>query len=262
MSARVAIAVTPGFEGEAQRLADSLQLELTGPNDSSADFLLLFEQDCLKLRQTGQRAPGAVFVDFVAGKSAYRRNQGEGRKTPLARAMGFKSGFVPSVIDATAGLGQDALVLATLGCRITLVEQSPIVHALLEDGLRRGAESPQTRDIIERMPLIHANAAEYLLELLPDERPDAVYLDPMYPHRGRKALSKKEMQSFQKLLGRDQSGPLLLQAARAVAGKRVAVKRPVKAPFLGNETADFQIIRSKVRFDVYLSARPPDSVFS
>lgn len=252
LSPRVAITAAPGFEPQAQELAQKLNLEITGINDLSYLFKLQFIDDKLQFIYTRDKPSGPIFVDFVHGKAAYRRHQGKGRNTPLARAVGFKPGVTPGVIDATAGLGQDAFVLATLGARITLVEKSPVIHALLEDGLRRAAFSPHTRDIARRMSLVQADAREFLQQLSAENRPDAVYLDPMYPHRGKSALSKKEMQSFQKLLGADQDGPQLLQIARTCTHGRVAVKRPLKAPFLGAQAPNFQILRPKIRFDVYL----------
>ena len=254
MNPRVAVASTDGFESQAHDLARRLSLQMTVPDDPRPDFLLHFIEGRLQLQQTGSGAPGPVWVDFVAGKAAYRRQQGEGRRTPLARAVGFKPGFVPRVIDATAGLGQDALVLATLGCTVTLVEQSPVVHALLEDGLRRAAESPETRAIVSRMSLVHADSAGYLEALPRHERPDAIYLDPMYPHKGRQALSKKGMQALQRLLGQDLQGDSLLRVAQQNAGKRIAVKRPARAEYLGGVKPDFQVQAAKTRFDIYLSS--------
>lgn len=260
MKYRIAITAEAGLEQPARELAQRLQLQITAEDDPEPDFLLQFADQGLQLRRTGSSAPGAIRVEFVQGKAAQRRRQGEGRKAPLARAVGCKAGLLPRVVDGTAGLGQDALVLATLGCRVTLVEQHPVVHALLEDGLRRAADSPQTRDIVSRMSLVHADTTAYLRQLPASDWPDTVYLDPMYPHRGKKALSKKEMQTFQRLLGADQSGPELLRIARATARKRVAVKRPRKAPFLADEEPAFQIHGAKTRFDIYLPILPADSV--
>ncbi|WP_456413339.1 class I SAM-dependent methyltransferase [Thiolapillus sp.] len=259
MNPGVAITAEPGCEDQARRLAQRLGLEYMDHHDPAPPFLLQFAKGRLQLQQTGDKAPGPVYVEFAQGKAAHRRRQGEGRKTPLARAAGRKAGFLPDVIDGTAGLGQDAFVLATLGCRVRLVERSPIIHALLEDGLRRAAASPQTGEIVSRMSLVLADTAEYLRSLPAPARPDTIYLDPMYPHRGGKALSKKEMQALQKLLGEDRSGPGLLHVARQTAGKRVVVKRPRKAPFLGGQRADFQICAPNTRFDVYLTAPPADS---
>ena len=53
----------------------------------------------------------------------------------LAKAVGLKKGACPDVIDCTAGLGRDAFVLASLGCRVVMLERVTVVHALLNDGL-------------------------------------------------------------------------------------------------------------------------------
>ncbi len=259
MNPSIAITAEPGFEDQARKLAQRLGLEFADSHAPEYSFLLQLTQDRLQLQQTGNKAPGPIYVEFAQGKAAHRRRQGEGRKTPLARAVGMKADFLPDVIDGTAGLGRDAFVLATLGCRVQLVEQSPVIHALLEDGLRRAAASSQTREIVSRISLLLADTAEYLGQLPATARPDAIYLDPMYPHRGGKALSKKEMQAFQKLLGEDRNGPGLLRIAMETAKKRVVVKRPRKALFLGGQAADFQIHSPKTRFDVYLTAPPANS---
>ena len=55
----------------------------------------------------------------------------------IAKAVGIAQGVRPQVLDATAGLGKDAFVLASLGCQMTLIERQPLIAALLEDGLAR-----------------------------------------------------------------------------------------------------------------------------
>lgn len=56
--------------------------------------------------------------------------------------------------------------------------------------------------------------------------PDVVYLDPMYPHRQKSALVKKEMRVFQSLVGNDDDADSLLIPAMTIAKRRVVVKRP------------------------------------
>jgi 16S rRNA (guanine1516-N2)-methyltransferase len=187
-------------------------------------------------------------VDFVAGALGYRRRCGGGRGEPIARAAGLRGGRTPSVVDATAGLGRDAFVLAALGCPLTLVERSPVVAALLEDGLRRGAAAPDVAPVVARMRLVHGDATA----LLPGLRADVVYLDPMYPHRDSSALVKKEMRLFQALLGPDADSERLLPAALAAARARVVVKRPAAAPPLAGERPAHEIRTKNHRFDVYL----------
>ena len=81
---------------------------------------------------------------------AHRRQFGGGKGQMIAKAVGIKGGIKPQILDATAGLGKDAFVLATLGCEMTLLERSPIIHQLLQDGIERASES-DVSDIIQRM---------------------------------------------------------------------------------------------------------------
>ena len=74
---------------------------------------------------------GAVTSDFVGGAARHRREFGGGAGQPVARAIGLKGSQRPQVVDATAGLGRDAFVMASLGCRVTLVERSPVAAALV-----------------------------------------------------------------------------------------------------------------------------------
>lgn len=256
---QVAVSFTGArFESQAMALAERLSLPLADDTPGQEDRLLLVvSTEGLTLRLNGSAAPGPVAVDFVHGKAAHRRRFGGGRNIPLARAIGLKGRKTPRVIDATAGLGRDAFVLATLGCSVTLVEQSPILHALLEDGLQRAALDAETRPITRRMTLVCADARNYLKELPASDRPDAVYLDPMYPHRDKSARVKKEMQLLQQLLGTDQHGAELLQVARRAIRQRVVVKRPSKAGWLGGEQPAFHLASPNTRYDVYLPRSNP-----
>ena len=242
--------------GEQQARTEALAAHLgyplaTAPSEEPG-FFLEYIEDRLQLYQSGPQAPGPVYVDFCSGKTAHRRHQGEGRRSPIARAVGMKPGFTPQVLDATAGLGRDAFVLATLGCEVLMVEQSPVVHALLEDGLRRAREVKELERIIARMSLIRGNAIDVLEDMSAARLPDCAYLDPMYPHKGKTALAKKEMRSLQLLLGADQQGNELLAAARRNTRRRTAVKRPARAGFLAELKPDFQISSAKTRYDIYL----------
>src|SRR5690606_31731336 len=143
----------------------------------------------------------------------------------------------PKVLDLPAGLGRDAFVLASLGCAVQLVERSPIVFALLEDGLTRARQFAAEQDqelaqILARMQAYRAQAADYLQGLADDV--DVIYLDPMFPERDKTADVKKEMRAFHSLVGRDEDAGDLLSLALQKARYRVVVKRPRRAPFLAD----------------------------
>ncbi|MGM0595094.1 MAG: class I SAM-dependent methyltransferase [Pseudomonadota bacterium] len=198
---------------------------------------------------------GAVYVDFVGGAAGHRRRFGGGRGQAIAKAVGLKGGANPSVVDATGGLGRDAFVLASLGCRVTLIERSPVVAALLEDGLARAREDAGIGPwVAERMVLIQADAVSWMAHLAEMDFPEVVYLDPMFPHKRKSALVKKEMRLLQGLLGGDSDADALLPMALRIARKRVVVKRPDSAPHLAAMTPSMSISSKKHRFDVYVRA--------
>jgi len=199
----------------------------------------------------GEKAPGPIYVDFIEGRNAHRRQFGGGRKQPLAKAAGLKKGVFPMILDVTAGMGKDAFVLATLGCQVQMVERSPVVAALLEDGLSRAATDASVEAIINRMTLHHCNAMEYLSAIDQELIPDVIYMDPMYPHRQKSAQVKKEMHLFRQLVGDDPDSGELLRSALRVAPKRVVVKRPAKSGPLAELEPDASSSSPNTRYDLY-----------
>ncbi|HDI1215291.1 TPA: class I SAM-dependent methyltransferase [Aeromonas hydrophila] len=237
----------PAKASQAEALASQL-----GQTDLP-QFALVFTPARLELRKLDEPKLGAVYVDFVEGAVAHRRKFGGGRGQSIAKAVGLKAGAMPRVVDATAGLGRDAFVLASLGCKVTMIERSPVVAALLQDGLARAAQDPEIGPWVrERMQLLHGPAVETLLGLA--ERPDVIYLDPMFPHKQKSALVKKEMRVFQSLVGPDLDADALLPAALAMADKRVVVKRPDYAGWLNEHKPSMAIETKSNRFDVYVMA--------
>lgn len=238
---------------KATALAAKLALPLaTDTLATPPTHLLILTGVRLELRELGPAAPGPVYVDFRVGAAAHRRQFGGGRRQPLARAVGLKGGATPRVLDVTAGLGQDAFVLAHLGCTVQLVERCPIIAALLRDGLQRAAEDPEIGQwVAERLSLCPMDGRDYLRGLREDQRPEVIYLDPMYPHRRKTALAGKAMRLLRQLAGDDLDAPDLLAAALACARQRVVVKRPRLAPALDGPPPDAQIVSPNTRFDLY-----------
>ncbi|WP_428774007.1 class I SAM-dependent methyltransferase [Vibrio sp.] len=244
---------------EPQLVQLALRWNLTHCPDSQ--FALLLTEQRLELRKLDEPKLGAIYVDWVAGASAHRRKFGGGKGQAIAKAAGLNKGSTPSVLDATAGLGRDAFVLASLGCKVQMIERNPVVAALLEDGLSRAKQDPEIGGwVSERMSLLHATSQDALQQLTADpdyQRPEVIYLDPMYPHPENKkktALVKKEMRVFQSLVGADQDADALLAPAMALATKRVVVKRPDYAPWLDDVQPTMAIETKKNRFDVYVIA--------
>jgi len=233
-------------DGALSHLAQRWQLE----HDAGCLLALVQTPTHLELRKRDEPKLGGIFVDFVSGAMAHRRRFGGGRGEAVAKAVGVKSGYLPDVVDATAGLGRDAFVLAAIGCRVRMLERHPVVAVLLDDGLRRGYQDAEIGGWLrERLTLIHAPSAQALGDITP--APDVVYLDPMYPHRQKSAMVKKEMRVFQSLVGADEDADALLEPARRLAKKRIVVKRPDYAPPLAGVATQSAVVTKSHRFDIY-----------
>jgi len=257
-------AVTDALLPIAQRFARSLDLPLrAGPDQqqftpaSKTQFVLLVMPRAGNDYQLALQQPGSrelpLCIHFDEGPLAHRRKYGGGRKQPLARAVGIKPGHLPSIVDATAGLARDAFVLTCLGCRVTMLERSPILGALVEDGLRRAQLEPETAAIVQnQLRLISGNAIQLLESIDPQDK-QVIYLDPMYPERSKSALVKKEMRLVRALVGNDNDTHLLLAKALQQAQQRVVVKRPRLAESLPGPPPSTHIESKNTRYDIYLS---------
>jgi len=264
LSSLIVICLSPDLHQAAAALALRLQIPLADTQPAlitDREQVLVLDEQGLALQQTGRKAPGPVRVDFTQGAVDHRRKQGGGKGQMIAKAVGLKAGVYPKVLDLTAGLGRDAFVLASLGCAVQLVERSPIVFALLEDGLTRARQFAAEQDqelaqILARMQAYRAQAADYLQGLADDV--DVIYLDPMFPERDKTADVKKEMRAFHSLVGRDEDAGDLLSLALQKARYRVVVKRPRRAPFLADLVPSYQLEGKSSRYDIYALKKLPE----
>lgn len=230
----------------ARGLAQQLGLEFVTESATEADLVLAYGEWGLELRDLRDRRTRPVCIDFMkTDVRPYGANLS--RRQPLARAMGKKN---ITVIDATAGLGQDAFLLAAFGYRVTAIERHSVLVALLQDALARiDTGSLVEKALGNRLSVICGDARRLIGEQ-PD--PDVIYLDPMFPpKRSKSALARKEMRMVRDLVGEDHDASQLLQVALGRARNRVVVKRPQHAKPLYADP-DFAYTGKLVRYDVYL----------
>lgn len=197
--------------------------------------------------------PAELIVDFIGGAVGHRFRMGEGRGQALAKAAGLTGSITPDIVDATAGLGRDAFLLAALGARVTLIERSKKMHDLLAEGLARAsAEGGKYAQTVERMTLLHGDSSL----LLPELKPMVVLVDPMHPPRGNTALVKKEMRQIREIVGADSDSELLMQVALEHAQNRVVLKWPLRAESMeGLRKPSHQILGKSTRYDVFVKAK-------
>jgi len=195
--------------------------------------------------------PEGLVCDFTGGAVRHRFLFGGGRGQALPKAVGLKGGKNPTIVDATAGLGGDAFLLASLGAEVTLIERSPEMHKLLQDGLAHARDAGgDVAEVVARMTLLFGDAKD----LLPTLSPDVVLVDPMHPPRKKSALVKSEMRQIRDIVGTDDDAVELMKVALATARNRVVLKWPRRADFMpGISAPSHQILGKSTRYDVFMT---------
>ena len=254
----------PARRLQAQTLARRLALRLAEPGEpgetgasgapgeagamaAADDLILALRDDGLEVRDATMKAGKGVRVDFLHLGWRGRGGVNLSRRQPLARAIGRDT---QRVIDATAGVGQDAALLAAMGFEVLAIERHAALAAMLEEALHRAEDHPATAKLLgSRLRIVHADAREFLQR--GDVEAECVYLDPMFPPKRRaSALAKKEIRLVRALVGDDEDAAELLAIARRHV-RRIVVKRPDRAPPLeANPVAS--IPGKLVRYDVYV----------
>lgn len=169
----------------------------------------------------------------------------------LVRATRVRGVKEPVAVDATAGLGEDSLLLAAAGFSVIMYERNPVIATLLADALKRASQLPELASVIGRMELRHADS----IRELPGLAPDVVLLDPMFPARTKSAQVKKKFQIMHLLEGPATDERELLDAALAARPRKVVVKRPPKGPLLCGVKPSYSLTGKAVRYDCLVPPR-------
>ena len=232
--------------GESPQRAQEAAAQLALPYNpalKSDEIDLVVGETNAWLETTGLK----VAIRFDSPAMLHRRHGGQNEL--LGKAVGVKRDRHPTVFDATGGLGRDAFVLADLGCRVTLYEQTPALAWLLRDAISCAQVSRYegVRDAAERMTVHVGNSEAQSLGAA-----TVIYMDPMFPERKKAAAVKKEAMMLQHLSAANDGGESLMNWAWQQAVDRIVVKRPVKAPVLGERKVSFALSGKSVRFDVFV----------
>ncbi|MGV6853233.1 MAG: class I SAM-dependent methyltransferase [bacterium] len=231
----------------------------TSQGQLSGKLLITLNDEGLSIQLPDEKLR-PLTIDF-SNKDILRRYQKGWRHEALARAIGIKAGKYPSVLDCTAGLGQDSFLLAAYGCEVEMIEQSCLLNILLEDALNRATKHPKLHKAAARLTLHTDNSITFLTNT--KKTYDVIYLDPMFPKANKSAASGRNMQYLQKILPEHhfEQDDQLFQVAREQTTSRIVVKRPKKASHLNNTKPDQILSGGSCRFDIYLpwSRRPEAS---
>lgn len=241
------VRAAPGFETAAETLRGALEARCWR-HEGAARLALEIDEQGLSLVRDDSRPPLRLRLDFAGGRQGYRLAHSSHQREDLIRALGG----LPRdslVVDATAGLGRDTLLLAAHGFRVQAWERHPVVYHLLADALGRAGQAAPLAAIVQRITL-HEGAADPAS--LPEKAVAAVF-DPMFPERRKRAAVKKDMQLLQALMPvhPDSDAEDTLALLRASVTRRVVVKRPLQAPALGPRPPQAAVRGRSTRFDIY-----------
>jgi len=188
---------------------------------------------------------------FIEGPILHRLKYGKGRGQNLAKAVGMKFNKNRNIIDATAGLGYDSFILASLGAKVTLIERSQKMHELLQNGIDEGISfGGEIEKIINRMELLFGDSKD----ILPKLTPEVIMIDTMYKDRKKTALVKNNMRLVREIVGPDSDYIELLKVALNCAKNRVVLKQPRYAePIKEIRKCSHQILGKTIRYDIFMT---------
>ena len=240
------------FAAVSESLTTQLNLDLVLPFEKLKSDNAIFDyvNGQLVLHLLLDNKPDKLRFDLAQGEVALRAAKVSKSNEVVAKAIGCKSHYRPKVLDATAGMGRDSLIMAMLGCEVIMHERNMAIYQLLNNALVRLKESPEfNSDIFSRLSLYQKNSTD---EIETKDNIDVIYLDPMFPERKKSALVKKEMRLFKLIAGEDPDADELLISSLQMKVKRIVVKRPKGAPCLADKKPSHEIVAKKFRYDVYL----------
>ena len=188
---------------------------------------------------------------FIEGPILHRLKYGKGRGQNLAKAVGMKSNKNRNIVDATAGLGYDAFILASLGAKVTLIERSEKMYEILQNGINEGVSfGGEIEKIINRMDLLFGDSKD----ILPKLSPEVIMIDTMYKDRKKTALVKNNMRLVREIVGPDSDYIELLEVALNCAKNRVVLKQPRYAdPINEIRKCSHQILGKTIRYDIFMT---------
>lgn len=228
---------------KAESIAKKLNINMIFEKIEDMSIYLRFDENGLALVSKDMK----LYGDF--SKMCKRLKTNNLRNELLVKAAKIKGKNENlNAIDATAGLGEDSILLAAAGFNVKLYEKNPIIATLLIDALDRAKSLPDLAEIINRMEVIEENSINAMKNI--NEKVDIILLDPMFPERTKSGLVKKKFQILHEIETPCNNEVELINAALAVNTHKVIIKRPLKGEYLAEIKPSYSIKGKAIRYDV------------
>lgn len=243
---KLCVSAAAGIDpSSAEALADHLKVRFvdheTWKKEAMTPLLLLFGENGLSLTD------GTLFMQGDLTSMLPRIKPGRLSTEMLLKAAKIKGQAGGLAVDATAGMGEDSVILAAGGFEVRMFEYDPVIAALLRDSLMRARNHPELTDVAMRMHLTEGSSIEGMKDL--GFTPDVILLDPMFPERRKSALVKKKFQLLHHLEQPASDEKEMLEAARAAGAKKIVIKRPLKGPYLADVKPSHSYSGKAIRYD-------------
>jgi 16S rRNA (guanine1516-N2)-methyltransferase len=187
----------------------------------------------------------AVYLDFDAILLKHEQffKQSSIYNEKLARAIGIKPKKRPRVLDATAGLMSDTLLLLSMGVEVIAFERNPLAQVLCLEAIERSSKLKE-----RTFQFMSGDALDSNIVV------DVIYFDPMYEDPNHKTKPNKKMRIFRELVGSDSDAKSVGLNLLDKCLDRLVIKRPIASEeLLPNPSLVFR--GKSTRYDVYLKVK-------
>ena len=144
-----------------------------------------------------------------------------------------------SILDCTAGLGRDGILLSKLGYNVTMIEKNPVLVVMLNNYLSR------MKDFKPR--LLYGNSLHYIRMI--GKKFDYIYIDFMFEKKNNSKPSKYDL--FLRSINYNENNKLeFIREMISFCKERVVVKEPIKSQ--SNIAGyDFEIKTKLIRYKIF-----------
>lgn len=235
----------------AKSLAEQFNLPLIERKDASLASLRRKYQtnNILVVSSKGARIeqPEGQSFFFHPNTAAFRIKRLErGDTDTMLSACQIQPG--DSVLDATLGLGADAIVFAyAVGPtgQVVGLESERIIALLVQDGFKHWEGSEPLQQAMRRIQVVAADHLDYMTRL-PDRSFDVVYFDPMFERTVEESTGISGLREFANHAPLMEQG---IEQALRVARRRVVLKEGKAGRLF--ERYDFRPYRTREHHVVY-----------
>ncbi len=237
---------SPSLKQPAQEIAKLLGVDTKASVPDLGPFITLSNDNISYSNSKKDIRPG-LNINFEKGSFGWRLARTE-HEALLKKVIG-KNNKSLKVLDATAGLLKDSIIMASLGHQVTACEVSKTLYAMTDYALKLLSKKDHTW--LHNLHCLNQDVIDHKVSF---DQYDLVYFDPMYPDSKKTTARSKELSMIREIIRMedcDKSPTQIFDYLRLSNPTKLVVKRPIRVEaFPGN--INHQITGKSIRYDVYI----------